>query len=498
MFRTRTYPPMMCRRFLRLAIALLLDMSTSLAKPQQPFDLDGDFRAPINEQYLGSVLPLSDGKVLIAGTFIFPGDNPGIPRSGARLLPNGENDPNFQAYPGMGGKLTAWNDRFYSGAGQSVRRLNMDGSYDPDFILMNSGPYFGSLQGGDYHVYPDGRVLMSGAHTLDDPTRGFVGLYSLIWFSNEGYLDTTRTHRYCDEVIFEIEEQPGGKFLCSGTMNSYEGQPVNGVFRIEPDGVLDITFNADIGSWGEAFVFETLSDDRILVGGVFQRSGSTDTLGLARLLPDGSWDGTFHSPLLKANFTPFQSLAYILDILPMPDGKLIITGRFDEVDGQVRGGIAMLDADGNLLNDAFAGDGCGLYNYNGTLYKGISGITPAPDGSYYIYGAYHGYDDGTTNDTEQRMVSRLYGLDVGMRERQEEPRISVFPNPCTSSFELRGRMRTSNSSLILLDAMGRIIRTWPTHPGQQTFSTSGIAPGNYIVRYSSDATHSSTSLLIVP
>jgi hypothetical protein len=48
---------------------------------------------------------------------------------------------------------------------------------------MNDGPYFASLQGGDYHVFPDGRVLMSGSHQLSDTIRGFVG-YEPIWFTN--------------------------------------------------------------------------------------------------------------------------------------------------------------------------------------------------------------------------------------------------------------------------------------------------------------------------
>jgi hypothetical protein len=44
-------------------------------------------------------------------------------------------------------------------------------------------------------VYPDGSILMSGLHSLYDTARGFVGLYNLIWFTNTGHLDTTKTHR---------------------------------------------------------------------------------------------------------------------------------------------------------------------------------------------------------------------------------------------------------------------------------------------------------------
>ena len=73
-----------------------------------------------------------------------------------------------------------------------------------------------------------------------------VGIYNLIWFTNTGYLDTTKTHRYCNGVIYEIEEQADGKFLCSGTCTTYEGQPVSRIFRVHPDGALDTSFDSEV------------------------------------------------------------------------------------------------------------------------------------------------------------------------------------------------------------------------------------------------------------
>jgi len=463
-----------------LAQLLALVLCTAQVQSQSPFALDAAFRAGINSIYVTSVAPFPDGSVLLSGQIQFPDDE--FPRGSAKVLPDGSQDLGFPPFPQTigGGNITPWQEGYYIGVGQTVRRLFASGYVDPSFILMNSGPYFSSVQGGDYHVFPDGRVLMSGAHVLSDTQRGFEGLYSLIWFSNEGYLDTTRIHRYCDEVIFEIEAQPSGKFLCSGTMNAYEGQPVKRIFRVLSDGALDNSFDADIQQWGEAFVFETLPDQRVLAGGVFKRPGSTDTLGLLRFLPDGNLDATFHMPLLKANFIPYPALAYVLDVLVMPNGNLVITGRFDEVDGQVRGGIAMLDMDGNLLDEAFTGQGCGRYNYNGTLYKGISGITPGPDGSYYIHGAYHGYDDGITNDTTQRMVSRLYGLDVGVLESGQKPFVRLWPNPANSNLNVElSELVQPPVQLELNDLLGRVILSQWCWSSICTWNVECIAPGPY-------------------
>ncbi|MBK8582730.1 MAG: delta-60 repeat domain-containing protein [Flavobacteriales bacterium] len=226
----------------------------------------------LSTRYVVDLMPLADGKVLISGPITYPGENINQPRYGARLNADGTRDLTFNSYPGMGGRMVSWEDHFYCGAGQTVRRLQMDGTLDQGFIPLNSGPYL-SLQGGDYHVYPDGRVLMSGAHVLEDSIRAFEGLYSLIWFSNEGYLDTTRTHRLCNGVIYAIEEQPDGKFLCTGTMTTYEGQPVSRVFRVEADGTLDPNFSAEVQPMGEARDYFTLSDGRILLGGTLRLYG---------------------------------------------------------------------------------------------------------------------------------------------------------------------------------------------------------------------------------
>jgi len=162
---------------------------------------------------------------------------------------------------------------------------------------------------------------------------------------------------------------------------------------------------------------------------------------------------------------------------------IVVTGRFDRVDGEVRGGIAMLDADGNLVNDAFTGEGCGLYDYNGSLYKSISGITPAPDGSFYIYGAYHGYDDGTTNDTTQRMVSRLHGLDVGVREDPLPPHaIQIAPNPGTDQMTITAAPDlTPNSTVQLVDAQGRVIATTTIANARSGWNIGDVAAGCYAV-----------------
>jgi uncharacterized delta-60 repeat protein len=421
----------------------------------------------------------------------------------AKLDPNGSFDPAFYSSGLGGGYLTNWNSKIYVGAGAIVRRLLPNGQVDPQFIVLNLGRYFLSLQGGDYHVYPDGRVLMSGAHVLSDSVRGFEGLYSLIWFSNTGYLDTTRTHRLCNGVIYAIEEQPDGRFLCTGTMTTYEGQPVNTVFRVEADGTLDTSFEAELQYYGEARDYYTLSDGRILVSGPLKIIGSDEIQGVIRLLNDGSLDPTFNLLDFDNTYSPSQ-IPSVSCIYEFSADRFIVTGAFDKINGLDRGGIAMIDSSGNLVEDVFDGLGCGAYEFvqssGSTTYKSIRGIVPSNDGGFFIHGGYHGYDDGTTNDPSQRMVSKLYGLSAAVEERPLATGPTVFPNPATRSFSMQDLPASGISKVYLCDLSGRVLRTWPMLDRSPTalFDVRGIPPGQYVVRMEHDTARSSTKLTVLP
>lgn len=460
-------------------VATLVVATLGLA--QQPFDLDIGFRTSISQVSVSSVAPLPDGDLLISGNIRFSGET--FNRSTARLNPDGTRDVSYPATGIGGGKLTEWQGRYYIATNTLVRRIWPTGLLDGAFQSLNADPRFGSLQGGDYHVYPDGRIVISGAHTLNDPEHGFVGLYNLIWFTNTGQLDTTKHHRRCDEVIFEFEEQPDGKFLCSGTMTEYEGVPVSPVFRVHPDGGLDPSFSPVLQSWGGAYKFLTLADGRILAGGLFKLPGNDTIYSLLRFMPDGSIDPTFNLLDFGVAFNPNSDLPSVRDIHLLSDGRMIVTGWFDRIDGQTRGGIAMLSADGALLPGVFEGEGCGMYNYNGTLYLVVAGIAPSSDGSYYIHGAYHGYDDGTTNDPTQRFVSRLYGLNVGVREQALLP-LQLQPNPTHGPLSVTLPANQTALHAEVHDAHGRVVwsKTLAASNGQSHVDLSSLSEGAYVLR----------------
>jgi len=479
--------------------ALLLGAATAVA--QEPFDLDLSFRTNIQNTYVSSVVVLENGQLLLAGEMVFQGEDPFVVSCGARLNSDGSRDALFPLYPswGCGIGFKRWNEQYYVDTQGLPRRLLPTGSVDPSFQhLNNNAPLFSSFQGGDYHVYPDGSVVITGSHTMNVPDSGWVGSHHMIWFNNDGTLDLSRRPRWGNGTISLIVPQPDGKFLLSGAATTWEGVPKPNIFRVHADGTLDTSFTCAMG-WGSAGSMTVLDDGRILVSGLFKTEfSSPDTLHFVRLMPNGELDPSFNNDLevvrmpWLASEWPGNTINWgqfgIVGHTRISDGRIVMWGIHMLVEGQERLGIAMLDPDGELLDEPFGAGGCGRY-YNpstGYLYGEISGILEAPDGYFYIWGGYKGYSDGTTNDPTQRFVSRLYGLNVGVEER-DQIQLEVFPNPSTGQVTIQLDRYTGVEVVEVRDALGRSVMQQRLTGASMALDLSQQADGLYTIAVRSKA-----------
>jgi len=236
-----------------------------------------------------------------------------------------------------------------------------------------------------------------------------------------------------------------------------------------------------------------LEDGRILVSGLFKTEfASPDTLHFVRLMPNGDLDPTFNNdlevlrmPWLSSEW-PGNTINWGQFTRPrhtrLTDGRLVMHGSHWTVEGQDRFGLAMLDANGNLLEEPFNGAGCGRYysDATGFLYGNIDGLLEAPDGYIYIWGAYKGYDDGATNDPTQRFISRLYGLNVGVAER-EQVRVEVFPNPSAGEVIVELERSDGMEALEVRDALARSVLQQRITGTRMVLDLSQQADGLYTV-----------------
>lgn len=459
---------------------------------QVPFALDTAFVTNITSWNVNSAVSLDNGRLLVSGRIKFPGDVSF--RGSAALFPDGTRDMSYTGFSGAG-RITQWRtDTLYVGVGAVPRRIILpNGDVDHSFRAgWTSVPYFSSLQDADYHVYPDGRVLISGLHQLRDSIRGYVGYYNLIWFSNEGYLDTTAHHRQGNGTIQTIKELPTGQFICNaGTATVYEGQPIDKIFRVEADGVLDTTFHTGVYTGGGVAAFLPVADGRVYAAGRFRTDQLFgDTISLCRFLVDGTLDPTFNIPhfTVETEVSGWFFGGFVSGIYPFTQGRLVIYGTFNTVNGQPRGGICMLDSTGQVL-DAFDNCAVGPYTYNTWTYESIDGFTPNADSTaFYINGAYNGYSDGTLNDPQQRFVTRLFAGDLSTIatepvEQKPQGGLYVYPNPAIDALYVELDPSMDHGTLVLRDALGREVVRRKVNGQRTVLSLAGVSPGIYTVHF---------------
>ncbi|MBK7384237.1 MAG: T9SS type A sorting domain-containing protein [Flavobacteriales bacterium] len=476
---------------------------------QWNFTVDPSFQTQITQQNVGSLLLNEDGTLIASGIMRFSGEM--SDKRLARFNLDGARDETYYN-SGLGGaKLVQWQDRYYVGASQTIRRIQPSGQQDMSFIEMNLGPYFSSLQGGDYHVYPDGRVLMSGTHTLSDVARGFVGNYNLVWFSNTGYLDTTRVHKRGNGPIYRFGQYADGGFLCSGNASMYEGQPVDKIFRVDSLGVLDTNFQSDV-YLGRAVAFLPLPDGRMYAAGTFWRTDAPpESLWLVRFMPDGSLDPTWTAPQLTVPqyLLDQDSNAATIAFLQQwgTDGSVVACGQFNGVNGQERWGICVLDSTGAVL-PPFNNCEIGPLPSGSTTNLAVYGLAFTLDSQYvYVHGSYMGFSDGSIDDPAQAFISRLHVGDIStsipLQPPSPMPSFRLQPNPASTSvaFNYALNSNVDQGRIIVRDLSGRTLETirFSGQEGQRVWDTRDLVAGVYTVEFfnGSDLLHTE-KLIIQP
>lgn len=286
---------------------------------------------------------LQDGRIMIGGSL--PGGNI------RRLNADGSGDVTFLPGTGSSGTITDIEllpnercilvgtfDSYNGNAAQGVARLNGDGSFDPGF---HSGAGFYNVGAKAVARQSTGRLLFIGALQYDR-----LRCQALMATSADGIRDIAFNHiSGFDNEPSCVAVEADGDILVGGSQ-IFNGVIRRGLARLTPAGDLDPSLDPGDGpgytafSWGNVNAIAPLADGRILVGGTFWAWDSVPVNHVARLLSNGSLDPTFN--------TGTGPNAPIKKLLVQPDGKLILLGSFDSYDGVARYKIARIEADGAL------------------------------------------------------------------------------------------------------------------------------------------------------
>jgi uncharacterized delta-60 repeat protein len=108
------------------------------------------------------------------------------------------------------------------------------------------------------------------------------------------------------------------------------------------DGTPDNTFFPPALPPGQVSSIAVQKDGRILIGGHFDRVNGRPRTGIARLEADGSLDESFVPPVF------FDNVSTVECVVLQPDGRILAGGNFTGVNGLEYPGLVRLNANGSL------------------------------------------------------------------------------------------------------------------------------------------------------
>jgi len=204
----------------------------------------------------------------------------------------------------------------FNGTNRSgIVRLNQTGSLDTNFIHGPGTDAVGSYV-GSIAVQTDEKILIGGRFKSFDG----IGRTNLARLNPDGTLDTGFTAPGITLAVAMIALQPDDKIL-TVTTNL-------GLQRLNADGSTDTNFTAS---------FRYISALAVSADGSIYVAGGTNAprSDVFRLNPDGSLDSTFDPVILGTNSPRINSIAL------EPDGlSLLLAGQFASVNGVPRTSLA--------------------------------------------------------------------------------------------------------------------------------------------------------------
>ncbi|MBI1288878.1 MAG: T9SS type A sorting domain-containing protein [Flavobacteriales bacterium] len=195
-------------------------------------------------------------------------------------------------------------------------------------------------------VQNDGKVLVGGEFT----SLNGSSINRIARLNTDQSVDSSlAVGSGANNSVWSSAIQPDGKILIGGYFTSYNGEPVNRIARLNVDGSLDSSFQVGTGFNNNVYSIAVQPDGKILVAGVFSSYNGAPLNSIARLNSNGTLDTTFDT-----GTGPDQ---YVQSVSVQTDGKLIIGGSFETVDGVAAGHIARLNANGSLDQTFSVGSG---------------------------------------------------------------------------------------------------------------------------------------------
>lgn len=321
---------------------------------------------------------------------------------------------------------------------QSLVRIFPDGSIDESFnqTFFTAGgtpPRITSIA-----LQPDGKLLVGGNFevTTGSPNFNIVAL-DLMRLNADGTQDTSfiapESITNCGDVE-DLIVQPDGKIIVVGNITFCIGSTIDNnenILRLNADGTLDETFQVTVNGFTiEKAVLQ--SDGKIVVVGIFNDVNGQPRENIARINADGSLDTTF---VVGSGFNED-----VEGIVLQPDGKLIVVGDFTSYNGTIANQIIRLNSDGSVDSTFSSGDGTAQYfpSVDDYFARDILAVALQIDGKILIGGKFNRYNGN--------VVSKVARLNA---DGSIDPSFNAIDDEGTSTGDVQSILVKSNNSIVV-------------------------------------------------
>jgi uncharacterized delta-60 repeat protein len=268
----------------------------------------------------------------------------------------------------------------------SVALLDEDGNLDPGFDS--------SLEANQViHVLlrqPDGRILVAGAFTeiggkLRDGIARLLSHGTLDESFDPGTTPDYDPALRVSQPILSLALQSDGRILAAGYFTAIGGQSQPHVARFESDGRLDDGFSVDLlpriqGGPVRVNAVAVQPEDRVVIGGFFERVNGVTSPQAARFLPDGSVDANFE--------TGAHRLEEVFAFALQPDGSLLVAGG-NEIRSSSMGQLVRIKVSGEL-DTGFAMTGVAISEPFQA--SSVRAVAIQPDGNLVVGGRFTSFN----------------------------------------------------------------------------------------------------------
>ena len=378
---------------------LVLALLFSIHFVAQPGSLDSTFDngpSSINGGLVNTITVQPDGKIIVGGSIYFNKGNGVWTQNITRLNADGTIDTSFKSGTGANdtvkasllqpdGKIIICGEFYnYDGSyANRIARLNPDGTLDTSFS-SGTGPNDDIL---NISLQADGKIIIGGYLY----TYGNTPINRMARLNSDGSLDTSFNLGLTPEQwVQRTLVLPDGKILVSDNSSGFYNSRL---VRLNTDGSVDSTFQINRGDF-QIIDIKLQQDGKIIIAGEFRTINGTATSCIARLNTDGTIDTSFNSGLIFSYDNNGVNLGgFISTISLQPDGKIIIGGWFQKINGIIKNNIARLNADGSL--DSTFLPGGGVSGLGGNSYLVCSALQS--DGKIIVGGQFTVYDGVPSN-----------------------------------------------------------------------------------------------------